>query len=123
MQGLRSSVFFAAALFAASAAAQQRPVSPKYNDVMTAVVYDDTGGLEQLLALGKWPDKPDSEGRTPLLVALKLGYTGLAEALLNAGADPERALIAARGLGDRQMVARLESQLSSAGPSGKPGSQ
>jgi ankyrin repeat protein len=100
--------FMAAMTLTASVAAQQPTVNPKYNDVMTAVVVSDLSAVNELLALGKWPDKPDSLGRPPLLVALKLGYTDIADALLNAGADPERSLVAARGVEDRKMIALLE---------------
>ncbi|HZO04286.1 MAG TPA: hypothetical protein VFB93_24130 [Burkholderiales bacterium] len=100
-------------LVCAPAAAQQyadpRPLPPKYNDVMSAVVFRDLEGLQEVLALGKWPDKPDSLGRTPLLVALELGRKDIAEALLRAGADPERSRIAARGLQDRERLALVES--------------
>lgn len=104
---------FAAAVAAGPAAAQNqalpRVVAPKYNDVMTPVVFRDLAGLQEVLALGKWPDKPDSLGRTPLLVALEIGRNDIAELLLKAGADPERAKVAARARDDRQMLAVVES--------------
>jgi len=61
---------------------------PKFNDLMTAVIYQDTKTVEQLLAYGKWPDKPDSRGVTPLMVAAMLGDGPIAESLLKAGANP-----------------------------------
>lgn len=68
------------------------PVTPslKYNDLMTAVIYGDPKTVEQLLALGKWPDKPDSRGSTALMVATMLGDAASSEALLKAGANPNR---------------------------------
>jgi hypothetical protein len=61
---------------------------PKYADLMTAVMYRDAAGVEELLAFGKWPDKPDSLGMTPLAAAVMLGDRASAEALLKGGADP-----------------------------------
>jgi ankyrin repeat protein len=75
---------------------------------MTAVVFRDLPGLNEVLALGKWPDKPDRLGRTPLMVALELGRKDLAEALLRAGADPERTKIAARSRQDPEILALVE---------------
>jgi len=37
------------------------PVSPRFNDVMTAVIYADPGAVTQLLDLGRWVDKPKTE--------------------------------------------------------------
>lgn len=65
------------------------PVTPKYNDVMTAVLYRDRGAVAQLLDLGRWVDKPDSNGLTPLMVAVLMGEAELAALLLQRGADPE----------------------------------
>jgi hypothetical protein len=62
--------------------------SPKFNDLMTAVIFGDPKTLEQLLSLGKWPDKPDSRGLTSLMMAATLGDAASAEALLKAGANP-----------------------------------
>lgn len=63
---------------------------PKFNDLVTAVLYRDAKAVEELLAFGKWPDKPDSRGVTPLMVAATLGDATSAEALLKAGASPNR---------------------------------
>jgi uncharacterized RDD family membrane protein YckC len=69
------------------------PASPgmRFNDLMTAVLYRDAGAVNELLAFGKWPDKPDSRGMTPLMIAAMLGDAPIAEALLKAGANPNRA--------------------------------
>lgn len=69
-----------------------RPVAPapRFNDLMTAVIYGDPKTVAQLLALGKWPDKPDSRGVTSLMVAAMLGDAASAETLLKAGANPNR---------------------------------
>jgi uncharacterized RDD family membrane protein YckC len=62
----------------------------RFNDLVTAVLYQDAGAVNDLLAFGKWPDKADSTGMTPLMIAVSLGQTEIAEALLKAGADPQR---------------------------------
>jgi uncharacterized RDD family membrane protein YckC len=63
---------------------------PRYNDLVTAVLYRDAKGVEELLAFGKWPDKGDSRGFTPLMLAAMLGDAAIAESLLKAGANPNR---------------------------------
>ena len=63
----------------------------RFNDLVTAVLYRDAGAVNDLLAFGKWPDKADSSGMTPLMIAASIGESGIAEALLKAGADPRRA--------------------------------
>jgi uncharacterized RDD family membrane protein YckC len=63
----------------------------RFNDLMTAVLYRDAGAVNDLLAFGKWPDKADSSGMTPLMAAVSIGESTIAEALLKAGADPRRA--------------------------------
>jgi uncharacterized RDD family membrane protein YckC len=75
---------------ASTAAAPPPPPNPKFNDVMSAVLSRDLAGVNELIALGRWADKPDSEGRTPLMVAARLGERPIAEALLKAGANPNR---------------------------------
>ncbi len=64
------------------------PGSPRFNDVMTAVVYGDHEALSQLLDLGRWADKRDSNGLTPLMVAAMFGDSAMARLLLDRGADP-----------------------------------
>lgn len=63
---------------------------PRFNDLVTAVLYRDAKAVEDLLAFGKWPDKADSRGMTPLMLAATLGDAPIAEALLKAGANPNR---------------------------------
>jgi uncharacterized RDD family membrane protein YckC len=63
---------------------------PKYNDLMSAVLNKDVDGVNELLAFGKWADKGDSRGVTPLMIAVRYGDAASAEALLKAGADPNR---------------------------------
>ena len=81
---------------------------PKYNDLMTAVLYRDADGLVELLKMGKWVEKPDSRGLTPLMVAVELGDGRSAEALLRAGADPHRAMPVAEERRDGQMMQLLK---------------
>lgn len=65
------------------------PVTPRFNDVMTAVLYRDRAAVAQLLDLGRWVDKPDSNGLTPLMVAVLMGEAEMAALLLQRGADPQ----------------------------------
>ena len=81
---------------------------PKFNDLMTAVMYRDAAGVQELLAFGKWPDKPDSRGLTPLAVAVMLGDVASAEVLLKAGANPDGARRVALELDDATVRALLE---------------
>ena len=81
---------------------------PRYSDLMTAVMYKDAAGVEELVAFGKWVDKPDSRGFTPLAVAVLLGDLASAEALLRAGADPDGARRVANEVSDPAMRALLE---------------
>jgi uncharacterized RDD family membrane protein YckC len=62
----------------------------RFNDLVTAVLYQDAGAVNDLIAFGKWPDKADSTGMTPLMIAVSLGQAEIAQALLKAGADPQR---------------------------------
>lgn len=64
------------------------PDSPRFNDVMTAVLYRDRETVSQLLDLGRWPDKRDSNGMTPLMIAAFSGDSTMARLLLERGADP-----------------------------------
>ena len=75
---------------------------------MTAVLNRDAAGVAELLAFGKWVDKPDSRGWTPLMAAARLGDTASAEFLLRAGAEPGRALAIARAQRDQAMLTLLQ---------------
>jgi len=71
-----------------TAAAPTAVRTMRFNDLVTAVLYRDAGAVNDLLAFGKWPDKADSRGMTPLMLAAMLGDAPIAEALLKAGANP-----------------------------------
>ena len=71
-----------------SSALTPPPVSPRFNDVMTAVLYRDRETVSQLLDLGRWADKRDSNGLTPLMIAALSGDAAMARLLLERGADP-----------------------------------
>ena len=92
------------------AAAPGRP-GPKYNDLMSAVVNGDSAGVNELIALGRWVDKPDSKGNTPLVAAVRRGDQANAEVLLKAGADAYPALAVARERRDAAMTSLLERYL------------
>jgi len=64
--------------------------SPKFNDVMTAVMYRDAAAATELLELGWWVDRPDSNGVTPLMAAAWNGDVAMTQLLLKGGADPNR---------------------------------
>ncbi len=89
---------------------------PKYNDLMTAVIYRDAAAVSELIAFGKWLDKPDSQGLTPLMAAAILGDTTNAAALLKAGANPDGAVRIARERRDSAMTALLERYATSKRP-------
>jgi len=72
------------------AAPQRRVVTPKYNDVMTAVMYRDAAAITQLLDLGWWVDRRDTNGVSPLMAAAWNGDAALVQLLLQRGADPNR---------------------------------
>ena len=75
---------------------------------MTAVMYGDVEGVNELLRLGKWPDKPDSRGTTPLMVAAGLGDAKTAEALLRGGANARLAVPVAEERRDDEMILLLK---------------
>jgi uncharacterized RDD family membrane protein YckC len=81
---------------------------PKYNDLMTAVLAKDVVAVKELLKLGRWVDKPDSRGRTPLMVATAQDDVSTAEALLRGGASPRPAVRVAEERGNGEMVALLK---------------
>ena len=87
----------------------------RFNDLVTAVLFRDPQAVNDLLAFGKWPDKPDSNGMTPLMIAAQLGEADIAQALLKYGADPRRtgpggvtALSLARERKDAAMLGLLQ---------------
>jgi hypothetical protein len=91
--------------------AMERPAraAPMYNDLMSAVLAGDSAAVQDLLSLGKWPDKPDSNGTTPLVAAVMRGDRANAELLLKAGADASPALSTPRARNDPAMRELLES--------------
>ena len=80
----------------------------KYNDLMTAVLARDVAAVNELLKLGRWVDKPDSRGRTPLMIATAQDDVPTAEALLRGGASPNPAVRVAEQRGNGDMVALLK---------------
>jgi uncharacterized RDD family membrane protein YckC len=62
---------------------------PRFNDIMTAVLYRDPETVSQLLSLGRWPDRRDSNGLTPLMVAAGSGDAAMVKLLLERGANPD----------------------------------
>jgi hypothetical protein len=62
--------------------------TPKYNDVMTAVMRGDAAGAAEALDFGAWVDRRDSSGGTALMVAAMNGDAMLTELLLQRGANP-----------------------------------
>lgn len=94
-------------------AAEPAPVpmiaTPKYNDVLTAVLRSDREAVKQLLDLGRWVDKPGSSGLTPLMAAVMNRDTQMVELLLDRGAVPgPQALKLARKNKDDATVSLLE---------------
>jgi hypothetical protein len=88
--------------------------APKFNDVMTAVLYRDRQAVSELLDLGRWPDKRDSNGLTPLMMAVIGRDATMVRLLLDRGADPDLqapggavALDLARELGDGEIESLL----------------
>ncbi len=87
--------------------------TPKYNDVMTAVVYRDQAAVRELLELGFWVDRPDSTGATPLMAAALIGDAAIVQLLLKSGANANSSaaggsvLDNARKSGDAKIVEML----------------
>jgi uncharacterized RDD family membrane protein YckC len=100
----------ARAIEAPVAMAPEAPMraAPRYNDLMSAVLAGDSEGVRELLSLGKWPDKPDSSGTTPLVAAVMRGDRANAELLLKAGANASPALSMPRARNDPAMKDLLE---------------
>jgi uncharacterized RDD family membrane protein YckC len=64
--------------------------SPRFNDIMTAVMFRDSAAVAELLEYGWWVDRPDSNGLTPLMAAAWNGDAAMTQLLLKAGADSNR---------------------------------
>lgn len=80
----------------------------KHNDLMSAVLDGDVQSVNDLLRLGKWVDKPDSRGATPLMVAAGRGDLRTAEVLLRGGADARLAVPVAEQRRNGEMVSLLK---------------
>ena len=80
----------------------------RHNDLMSAVLDRDLASVNALLKLGKWADKPDRSGTTPLMAAAEMGDVKVAESLLRAGADARPAMQIARKRGDSTMIVLLK---------------
>ncbi|OGT03329.1 MAG: hypothetical protein A2143_08160 [Gallionellales bacterium RBG_16_57_15] len=91
------------------AAAEPRIITPKYNDILTAVLRSDRDAVKQLLDFGRWVDKPGSSGLTPLMAAVMNRDTQMVQLLLDRGAVPSsQALKLARKNKDDATVLQLE---------------
>lgn len=73
---------------------QPRVIQPKYNDLVTAVLRDDSAAVKQLLELGWWVDKPGTSGTTPLLAAVRSENLKMVLLLLDHGALPSSQALA-----------------------------
>lgn len=83
--------------------------TPRYNDILTAVLRSDEAGVLQLLNLGRWIDKPGASGMTPLMGAVMNRDAKMVKLLLEHGADPGAyALHQARKNKDAETVMLLE---------------
>jgi len=90
-------------------ALERRGITPKYNDIMTAVMRGDREAAKELLDLGWWVDKPGENGITPLMAAVMNRDTQMVQLLLEHGAEPSaQALRLARKNKDAAMAALLE---------------
>ena len=90
-------------------ASQRRGITPKYNDMMTAVLRGDREAAKQLLDLGWWVDKPSANGITPLMAAVMNRDTQMVQLLLEHGAEPSvQALRLARKNKDAATASLLE---------------
>jgi ankyrin repeat protein len=88
---------------------QRRGITPKYNDMMTAVLRGDREAAKQLLDLGWWVDKPSANGITPLMAAVMNRDTQMVQLLLEHGAEPSaQALKLARKNKDAATASLLE---------------
>jgi len=90
-------------------AAVTRIGTPKYNDILTAVLRSDKDAVRHLLDMGRWVDKPGSSGTTPLMAAVINRDAPMVQLLLEHGAEPSaQALKLARKNKDDATVLLLE---------------
>jgi len=68
--------------------ANLREVYTRYNDVISATVMRDRAALRELLDDGKNPNARQSDGVTPLMIAVSNGDVDIASMLLAKGANP-----------------------------------
>ena len=87
----------------------------RYNDVVTATVMRDSAAVKELLDDGKSPNARQSDGMTPLMIAVSNGDGNIAGLLLAKGADPNlraqggtTALSVARARGSAELVQQLQ---------------
>lgn len=86
-------------------------ITPKYNDVMTAVLRSDLQAAKELLDLGWWVDKPSASGITPLMAAVMNRDLPMVQLLLDYGAEPTaKALELARKNKDTATATLLENK-------------
>lgn len=68
--------------------ANLREIYTRYNDVVSATVMRDRAAVKELLDDGKNPNARQSDGVTPLMIAVSNGDADIAAMLLAKGADP-----------------------------------
>lgn len=92
-----------------------KPLYSRYNDVVTATVMRDAAAVKELLDDGKTPNARQSDGMTPLMIAVSNGDGNIAGLLLAKGADPNlraqggtTALSVARARGSAELVQQLQ---------------
>ena len=92
-----------------NAAAPVKTGTPKYNDILTAVLRGDKEAVWQLLDMGRWVDKPGPSGMTPLMAAVMNRDAEMVQFLLENGAQASpQALKLARKNQDTTTVLLLE---------------
>merc|ERR1719428_910637 len=96
------------------AALEKEPVKVKSNVIKDAVMKNDVGAIENLLADGKDPNEADEDGRTALHFAAGAGHEKMVAKLIEAGAETEiadtqgtTALYFAAGYGHKEVLAVL----------------
>lgn len=88
---------------------ETRVITPKYNDIMTAVLRSDLEATKQLIDLGWWVDKPGPDGFTPLIAAIMNEDINMVKLLLENGAVPtSKALDLARSKKNAEAATLLE---------------